>query len=835
MNNSFKNGDDLPCFKYILENMGDGSTSTAASFSLAYIQYLQRCGITDRAHIESAFIKLALVAQRSFVARKEPLDLMVVKGKRYSFDTDASFEEYLKALLKACRDNPASFSVLYKKVDTKLSLCHLCPMSSQYSLSYEMEELKLARFTFENIGNYNKIITCIGDIEALFQSYIDIYNVLNNLTHSYSAPLYQILFKSIYIHTSAYFHSIFGTRQYPSIKSSFIKELGKYGLNSKAKNFEVDFDSVVYDYLVTSFSSTELIDEATALTYRQLLLERSKYVPEVDVDALPVSVNLTAHRKKKKDTESNARKNIDKTAQPAKKGSKTRKLHDEMAETYGVTLPLSDSFDALSGLSNKDSLPSKDAPLLEEKVIDQTDKVIEVSILKEDVVSKEGEIIVEHLVQEGEVLDYEDEDDIEEFDETEEPAIVEGATVDDTVVSVKSDIIEPISSALVLAETSTGTSEDTILIDTLSSGKTESLNEHDILADTASVSNTDAQELDVSKSEDTHAPDVCTPSERTESEQKEASVSDDKPFYLSELLSPITLSSGNLDELEEIVYKSQYDRLVSYIVSEGFFVAEPASISTGNKSIDVLLICLKKERYFIKLSSEYLQHLLGLHKYKLYGVRLICLYTFLEKHKLSYLHKDNFVPLLEELELASQTEIFKLPLTEYFTYLYQKASIFHRDNNAGEMCLSESLLRQTLLYTAYGFSYRKERFLTGISNSFFTYSDDGSVVFNEQELPSDISGLSGKIFDFSFQLPQLCPDDEGYFLTQDIIFRMCRGAFFQKFNLQLLYLSPTYIRIYADEYCMEYVYNYILMHFFKTGARYELKPLNVVVETRLIV
>lgn len=796
MKNDFIKGNDLPCFKYILENISDSGTPTAASFSLAYIQYLQRCGITEREKIKDAFIKLALVAQRSFVSRKEPLDLMIIKGKRYSFDTDASFEEYMKALLKTCRENPSSFSMLYKKIDTRLSLCHLCPMSSQYSLSYEKEELALARYVFENIANYNKIITCIGDIETLFCSYVDIYNVLNNITHSYSAPLYQILFKSIYTHTSAYFHSIFGTRQYPSIKSSFIKELGKFGLNNRAKNFDAGFDVTVYDYLVTLFSSVELIDETTALNYRSLLMERAVYTPEIDVDALPISLDVTAHKKKGRS---------EKTSSSAAPGKK-RKSYENPSDDYNVKLSLSESFDKISEVKES-AEPIGNDFLIEEKVNDQTDEVIEISLLKEDIVSTEGDVIVEHLVEENSVIDFDDEeiDDTlseEELDEDEEDVVDSMAEVlaNKGEIVVNNNDAEPSEPSLAS-------------VSAVSSG-----------ADSASADSFGDEKSSESNC-DTEAAKVKEFSEPPLSEQA---------FCLSDLLSPIKLSLELLSDsgLEEIIYDNQYDHLISRISLEKFYIIEPACVVLEKKEVDVLLIGLKNERFFLKLSSAYAQRLLDFHKCKAYGVRLICLYSLFVKHGLEYKQKDMFIPLLEELNLVSHPESFSLPVVEYITYLHSRCSVYHADDDV--QTVPDSLLRTTLLYTAYGYSLRGGRFFKQELDT-LTYSEEGCIQFIESKLPSNLQGLAGKVFDFSFQLPELTPDEKGYFLTQDIIHKMCRGAFFQKFNLQLLYMSTTHLRVYADEYCMEYIYNYILMHFFKIGTRYGLKPMNVVVETHPVI
>ena len=53
----------LPCFKYIVQKIDKSNTSATASFALAYIQYLEKCGITEPAKIEQQFFKITLLSQ----------------------------------------------------------------------------------------------------------------------------------------------------------------------------------------------------------------------------------------------------------------------------------------------------------------------------------------------------------------------------------------------------------------------------------------------------------------------------------------------------------------------------------------------------------------------------------------------------------------------------------------------------------------------------------------------------------------------------------------------------------------------------------------------------
>lgn len=788
MKKEFVKGDLLPCFKYILENISDGNVAALASFTLSYIQYLQQAGITDRGQIEKSLRKLLLVAQRSVVERKKPLDFFNIKGKQYSIDSDEQYEEYLNALLKACKDAPVSFSALYKRIDERLSMCHLCPMNSQYSLMYKEKELLLARYAFENVGNFNTVISCIGDIECLFRSYTDIYTVLNNLTKAYSAPLYLLLFKAIYPATVQYYNPIFGTQEYRAIKKNFIKYLAAYGLNNKSKNFEQDFDVTIYEHLVMSMNSVTLIDKETALIYKQELMERVAYIPEFEVDTVPSVTILPAKSVEKK---ANKKDNIRRV-----KGSK------KVMDVYDVSTPLTDAFDVIAGIKEV-SVAADELPLLEERIVD-TGEVIEVSLEKEDIVSSEGEVLVKHLVEEDGILQYEEDygdiDTLDDDDYFEEDAIEQPDVLDNDISAqiMPSEELEISSSSTMTTLIADKNNEQSVVV---------SEDSHDI------VVQPDASE---------NNPDVT---------DKKSLMPE---FKLSSLLEPIQLDMASLDGMEEILYDNQYDRLISHITNFGYLIMEPACIKTSNSSVDIVFIGFEKELYYMKLSSPYMQRLLDFHKYYAYSVRLICLYSLFEKYGLIYLRKDIFVPLFEELELSSQTYIFTMPVTEYMQFLQKRVPSYRYTDNEDSEKFPEIFKRNILLYSAYGYSLRHNRFIYHSLDNVLSYDDETGVIqFKDYTYQSGTKGMPGTIYDFSFQHLS-STGDVGYLLTEDIIVKMCKGAFFQKFHLQLLYLSPNRIRLYADEYCKDYICNYVLMQFFKIGTRYGLKPLNVTVEKSVI-
>ena len=290
-------GNDLPCFKYILANVGDNNTSTTAAFTLAYIQYLNRSGIQDYFAIEKSLRRFSLVAQMNFVSRTTPIDLLEIKGKKYRLTDENSFNEYVSILLEECRNGPMSFSALYKKVDARLSICNICPMSLHYTCSETEKEVKLAKYVFQGSSNFNTIVSCYDDIDKLFTSYTDLYTVLNNLTKSYCAPLYHALFSAIYANVSAFFNPLFDTKGYTTIRSAFIKNLNKYGISSRCKNFSPDYDKQIYDFLIQVFENIEDIDKDTALRYRKELLQREPYEPAFDVDAVPSVLPVSKSQK----------------------------------------------------------------------------------------------------------------------------------------------------------------------------------------------------------------------------------------------------------------------------------------------------------------------------------------------------------------------------------------------------------------------------------------------------------------------------------------------------------------------------------------------------------
>jgi len=812
MKREFKNGDNLPCFRYILENIGDGNITTLASFTLSYIRYLQNVGITTPNEIVDALNKLSLTAQRSMVNRSTPLDFLTIKGTRYSIDSEELFDKYMNELLKACKDAPASFSMLYKKQDSRLSLCNLCPMSSQYSLSYAQKELLLSKYTFENVGNFNKIITCIGDIEALFHTYIDMYMVLNHITKAYAAPLYQLLFRSIYTNTT-YFNPLFGTREYRAIRRPFIKALNAYGLTNRNKNFDPDFDMIIYEYLVAAMDEVVLIDTETALAYKQELMCREKYTPDFEVDAIPAVVPLT-----KTSNSKNTSKSRTSGISVDNNKKNTRKIRgNKVIDIYDMSTPLSDAFDVMSGITDM-STSVLDAPMLEEKVHSVVDDVVSVSLEKEDIVSSDGEIIVEHIVEEEGTLHYDEDEQFDDWadledeyeEDVENAASGNGVFYEDTVQKDMDDIeLSKQQESSLLADA------DKLV---LMNGNIASASvDVDDKNDTSVVGESDAITDDIS-SADIEMLDNETIQETSQS------------FEISMLLSSLCFNMKASDNIEEILYDNQYDRLISRISESTYIVMEPGQITIDEKSQDIILLYAGKEFCYVKPDSLYLQRLLDFHKYTAYSARLIRLYSLFEENNIVCKNKELFVPLIEILELLNQPDIFLLPVTEYLHFLWENITAY-RLKVGGET--TELACKYSLLYSAYGYSLRHNRFLNHSKDKTLCYNTDGSVTFFDYTYEAGTRGMAGTIFDFIFHLPS-DKQESSFALSEDIILKMCKGAFFQKFNLQLFFLSEERIRIYADTYCSDYVCNYILMHFFKIGIRYGLKPLNITVEKRVI-
>lgn len=777
----FKQGDDLPCFKYILANIPDGNRTLTAAFSLSYVQYLMRCGITDYKTIERSIKKFTLVAQMNFVSRSKPLDLLVVNGKRYSLTDQATFDDYIAALIKECRNSGASFSSVYKKIDSRLSMCSLCPMSSQYANRYYDKELLLAKFISKGTANYNAVITCEDDIKKLFTSYTDLYEVLNNLTKSYSAPLFYLLFSAIYSNITAYFNILFGSVEYSGIQRCFLKGLGEYGITPRVKNIDPKFDEIIYAYLLNEFERAKDIDMQEALSIKEELQNRQPFSPAFDVDEV---TQLSASVKKER-----PKKN------PAKKTSK--KNNKDLQ--YVVQTPVSHSFDQAMGILDN---PVAAGGAIEDKTEIrnmENPEHIEISLEKEDIVTSDGQMIVEHTVSDGSRISYDDEEERDDYDEEDFEDI---DAEDEDNVSPENMVQHP------------GTPE------------TSDMKISDPVSDDPAAA----------KMLETHIPLITDNAENGSAgciEGTDGHTDNDRVFTYRDLLVPISISDADKESMQSLSFSSELDRIFSLSANSGYIVIEPAT----DAHRDYLLIAVANDLYYADMQSDYIRKILCNHKYNIFSIRILPLYSMLAKYNLiTIVRKDSIIPLSDTIDFNKYGKDIIASAAEYFKFA---TGFIIKSKYGKDFKPDTTLLDRMYLYTALGSSLSLQRFLnTQLTDMLVGYDEDGGIRYMSHDpIPSDDFALAGSVYTYSLHIILKESDDAAKQtnnswepvcrkIQEDMLIHISSKACFNKFSCQVLSISADEIMIYADDYCKNYLSNLILITYFRLGDKYKY-PLQV--------
>lgn len=272
--------DSLPCFYYIIASLKDEDKKQQVSFTLSYIHYLQKEGITFPKEVEQNLSKLPLLAQFSNADRKTPLDFLTVDGITYHL-TETSMSEYMDALYKAC-GRPLSFMELFSKLDKKHSICHLCPYTQIYFNKEQETEESFAKTLLERDDFFLSLKP--DDIPKIFQSYYELSNFLPNIRKPIAFPALECLIAAVQIHTADYFGGFF-SRDYTVIADSFRKQLSRYGIRKSSCSGLETYDSIIYERLINLLSEAKPCDTPEALY--QMLLSPREYSPAFLADTEP--------------------------------------------------------------------------------------------------------------------------------------------------------------------------------------------------------------------------------------------------------------------------------------------------------------------------------------------------------------------------------------------------------------------------------------------------------------------------------------------------------------------------------------------------------------------
>lgn len=409
---------ELPCFEYILGNIKDNDIVTLAAFSLAYISYLEKINVTDFSSIERALHKCTLLSQINFVSRKKPLDLLQLNGKKYTLKSDDDVYYYKKDLLDICKE-PLSFSELYKKTDPQLLICNMCPMSEHYTLSDISKELALAKYALSSQAHFRKVVTCMDDVDRLFLSYTDLYYVLNNLSKPIAIPLLHTLFSSIFIKVNDFFNPFLEGEPYNIISKDFDKRLNFLGVSKQVKDIEPNFSENIFNYIYQLIHDAEDLTDITSTSFKQELFTRGSYAPFIDADAIPsIKLEKAIPTNNVKTTEVSETSKVSLDTSNAElallKTQKKKRKKKRPIDSQDIPAPVSLEFDIAMSREINDN-----PTLIEDNVSKQEPVFEDMPDGIADVLSSDGEVLVEHTIATAsEDLEYDDGEDFD-FDEYE--------------------------------------------------------------------------------------------------------------------------------------------------------------------------------------------------------------------------------------------------------------------------------------------------------------------------------------------------------------------------------------------------------------------------------
>lgn len=796
--------DVLPCFHYILTQIKEDDDTTPAAFAIAYLHYLEHCEITEVDMIVKQFRKISLMAQFNRTGRSTPIDFFKIKDQTYTLKSADDLRRYREDLFKVCKD-PKSFSMLYGKCDPKHHICKFCPMSEHYTQKYLKEEYALAKYALVDARHFYSIITCMDDIDRLFHTYNELYQILNNITRPYTFPGLKCLFTAVRMKTDAYFNALLNIQDYSYIRKEFIKELKDYGITSKTENIAENYDDLIYNYLLEQLAGAPDLTQEQAFEYRDMLFHRKAYVPIFDADGIP-SVTLA-------------------TPIPDKPKSKKSSKRKKKMDTYKMSSAITRGMDKEMGLDNNGH--SLDTPLNEYSVagaietdpaakITVPDSDIEVPVEKIekeslDIFSSTGDIVVEHSAEDSDgIFGYEDDD----FEFTDEDFIDDSFDEEDETKSVEKP------GENMAYNSGDETNEETLLPPT----------EHEMFDDYSEVTDSlNSSALESICGENTLdldnevVNDVNVTGNNSYVETDKSTISVVTQHSYDDLLLPIALKENYLFEIEDVLDNSQVDRIISYSLLNGCCVMEPAVTEKTNE--ECLLLYVKNSLYRLSFQNEYIKKILSNHRYKIGSVRLLALYALFRKNGIEIHRTDCFVPM-DILMCKGNVSFLEMSLASQFSTTFSTLKDTYIKENKFQ--LTEPLLHSMLLYGAYGNSLYRSYIICedNVYGASFSYDSEMKLEPKSFDYNKNVARRSGVVLYFNYASDT---QSKGIYeqLTRNVILRIAEKACFLKFNLMLLHYTAHSITVYVDDYCQDYIYNILLMHLFKEGNQLKIYPLNI--------
>ena len=292
MGKPYKPGDDLPCFKFILGHIKDTNKSTPLQFAAYYMSYLQACGVIEPKDIHRKICTINLSTKLHFVERSGPLNLFEIKDTEYVISNKPELVEYKTALSRVIKET-RSFAEMYKKLDRRMGICYLCPLSPLYSLTYIDEEYRIMKYALSGRNQFREVFTKRDDIELILHSYNTAFDILKGIEKPFAFPGCKIIAEIVYEQYDSVF-SLIGFQK-NLVQQKLKSELNQYGINSGTKNIPlppnspVSFDSIIFDYLFEMISNSASLTKDEAALLREKLIENQKTscAIDIDVDGLP--------------------------------------------------------------------------------------------------------------------------------------------------------------------------------------------------------------------------------------------------------------------------------------------------------------------------------------------------------------------------------------------------------------------------------------------------------------------------------------------------------------------------------------------------------------------
>lgn len=271
-----------PCFKYLLENMKETDDHAKAVFLLSFLQYLSETGVTDPQTVRKKIAALPLLAQFSTIKRERPLNFLIMQDKTYTIDSTGELEDFRLILCRYAKSGQG-FPEMMKKYDKKLTVCHVCPYSADYSLTYHKEETALCKMVLDDFSCFKKISGL--NPGTLFTSYISLADIFPTVRSSVYFPGMYCLIQAVCLNADSYWNSGFFGKDYTCVKKSFREQLKTFGITPAKCTDDPDYDKKIFSCLMEMIENSGTGESFDSLL--DTLLNRKKYIPDFHIDKAP--------------------------------------------------------------------------------------------------------------------------------------------------------------------------------------------------------------------------------------------------------------------------------------------------------------------------------------------------------------------------------------------------------------------------------------------------------------------------------------------------------------------------------------------------------------------